>query len=109
LQIKTVINTIYYFSLTLHCLRKAIDTLYTVYDEVVNLFGSRSGGLFHIGGDEVIVGSDDSWAACYNSSTLGVPILEMINNLGLSRDDPETFYSIWQNFTANAGSEVNCK
>ena len=78
------------------------DVLSDVYDEVMSSL--VTGGVFHIGGDEVIVGSDTSWAACYNSSTLGAPILQMLQERGLSRNDPETFYGLWQNFTKRAAA-----
>lgn len=69
-----------------------------IYSDIIKKFASSS-GIIHLGGDEVIVGSDEDWAACYNSSTLGEPIITMIENLGLSRNDPESFYLVWQNFT----------
>ena len=52
-----------------------------VYKSVAEIFSQSS--YFHLGGDEVIVGSDESSQACYNSSSLGQPILEMLASLGL--------------------------
>lgn len=80
---------------------KIYDLLGDIYGEVLSHLASSS-GIFHMGGDEVIVGSDSSWAACYNSSTLGAPILQLLEERGLSRNDPESFYSLWQNFTVRA-------
>ena len=51
--------------------------------------------IFHIGGDEVVVGSDDTWAACWNSTKYGGDILNMLTSLGLSRSDQESFYTLW--------------
>lgn len=69
-----------------------------IYADIIQKFATSS-GIIHLGGDEVIVGSDESWAACYNSSSLGQPILQLLTELGLSRTDPESFYLLWQNFT----------
>ena len=74
-----------------------------IYREVVALFQSD---YFHLGGDEVIVGSDEAWAACYNSTELGKPILAYIEELGLSRGDESTFYALWDNFTMRATAMV---
>ncbi len=76
----------------------------SIYGDVISQFQSTS--YFHIGGDEVIVGSDSTWASCYNSSTLGKPILDYIDTLGLSRNDQSTFYALWENFTIRATSMV---
>lgn len=70
-----------------------------IYKEVVSLFQSS---YFHLGGDEVIVGSDEAWAACYNSTALAQPVLDYLQSAGLSRDDPRTFYALWDNFTMRA-------
>ena len=51
--------------------------------------------IFHIGGDEVVVGSDESPQACWNSTEYGGDILNLLTSLGLSRDDQESFYSLW--------------
>lgn len=74
-----------------------------IYKTAVSLFQSN---YFHLGGDEVIVGSDEAWAACYNSSTLAQPILEYLAQHGLSRDDERTFYDLWNNFTMRATGMV---
>lgn len=70
-----------------------------IYKEVVSLFQSS---YFHLGGDEVIVGSDEAWAACYNSTSLAQPVLDFLSQAGLSREDPQTFYALWDNFTMRA-------
>jgi hexosaminidase len=74
-----------------------------IYTEVIGLFQSQN---FHLGGDELIIGSDEAWAACYNSTSLGQPILAYIDKLGLSRNDQSTFYELWDNFTMRATSMV---
>lgn len=75
-----------------------------VYQEVIELFQSD---IFHLGGDEVIVGSDEAWASCYNSTALAQPILEYIDHLGLSRDERSTFFALWDNFTMRATGLVH--
>ena len=77
--------------------------LYDIYKTAASLFQSD---FFHLGGDEVIVGSDEAWAACYNSTDLGKPILEYLAQNGLSRADTRTFYALWNNFTMRATSMV---
>jgi hypothetical protein len=83
-------------------LNLANDKIYPILKDILTDLAqkfSSSSGMIHLGGDEVIVGSDEDWAACYNSSTLAQPILELLTDLHLSRQDPESFYSLWQNFT----------
>ena len=75
-----------------------------MYQDLVDIF--YSSGLMHMGGDEVIVGNDESWAACYNSSILGAPIIELLDELGLNRNDPKSFYFLWENFTVTATKMV---
>jgi hexosaminidase len=77
---------------------KIYPILGDIYSDLSRTFASSS-GMLHLGGDEVIVGSDEDWAACYNSSSLGQPILQLLTDLNLSRQDPESFYLLWQNFT----------
>jgi len=74
-----------------------------IYDEIVGLFRSN---YFHMGGDEVIVGSDEAWAACWNSSSKGKPILEKLVELGLDRGDQQSFYYLWSEFTKRATALV---
>lgn len=81
----------------------SFKVLDTIYNDVIDMFKSSH---FHIGGDEVIVGSDTTWASCYNSSTRGKPIIDYVESLGLSRQDPATFYALWENFTMRATSMV---
>jgi hypothetical protein len=83
-----------------------MNVLRDVYYDVVDAFAGSSGGLFHLGGDEVIVGSDASHRRCYNSSTLAAPIVDYLARNGLDRSDPETFYGLWQNFTKSAADMV---
>jgi len=79
------------------------NVLEQVYADVVALFSSD---LHHLGGDEVIVGSDDTWAACWNSTTAGAPIIAHLDTLGLDRAEPASFYELWANFTARAAAAV---
>jgi hexosaminidase len=77
----------------------AYELLNDIYSDVLRQFPSP---IFHIGGDEVIVGSDTTWASCYNNSVLGKEIIEFIESKGLSRQDSSTFYQLWENFTMRA-------
>jgi hexosaminidase len=81
----------------------SFNVLNSIYHDVIEQFKSP---FFHIGGDEVIVGSDSTWAACYNSSTRGKPIVDYVESLGLSREDPATFYALWENFTMRATAMI---
>jgi hypothetical protein len=55
---------------------------------------------------QVVVGSDETYAACWNSSTFGTAILDKLAALGLSRGDPESFYQLWHAFTHRASAMV---
>lgn len=63
--------------------------------------------FFHLGGDEVIVGSDEEPVrGCYNNSEYAQPILDLLASQGLSRLDNSSFYALWINFTQTAASLV---
>jgi len=70
-----------------------------VYNDVIEMFDSS---VFHLGGDEVLVGSDNSWAGCYNVTSAAKPILDYIAEHKLDRGDKQTFYGLWQQFTKRA-------
>ena len=53
------------------------------------------------------MGTDDTWAACWNSSVYGKPILDKLAALGLSRADSESFYILWQNFTQRISASIS--
>lgn len=55
--------------------------------------------FFHIGGDEILVGSDEAWASCYNGTEKAKEILEYLSVNGFDRADQESFYGLWQNYT----------
>jgi hexosaminidase len=74
-----------------------------IYRDVIRQIPSP---VFHIGGDEVVVGSDETWASCYNNSVLGKEIVDFIESQGLSRDDTSSFYSLWENFTMRATAMI---
>jgi len=84
------------------------DELYgvlgSVYHDIAKLFQSD---IFHLGGDEVIVGSDTTWAACWNSTTQGAPILAYLEEHGMDRSDPQSFYKLWSNFTTRASAALH--
>merc|ERR1712216_476361 len=50
----------------------------------------------------VVVGSDTTWAGCWNLSDAGKPIIDYITQHNLDRNDKQTFYGLWKNFTARA-------
>merc|ERR1712166_485718 len=74
-----------------------------VYHDIVDLFQSD---IFHLGGDEVIVGDDTTWASCWNNTEQGKPILDHLKALGMDRNDPQSFYKLWANFTTQAAAGV---
>jgi len=74
-----------------------------VYSDIVDLFQSD---VFHLGGDEVIVGTDDTWASCWNNTEQGKPILDYLKANGMDRSDPQSFYKLWSNFTSKAAASV---
>lgn len=83
-------------------LNLANENVYRVMDDVYSelmrvAFPMTS--YFHVGGDEIIVGTDDTDIVCYNSTTKAAPIIDMLASLGLDRNDRETFYALWQNYT----------
>lgn len=69
-----------------------------MYADVSRSIGKYS-NRFHIGGDEIIVGSDSTSIACYNHTVKGREILEYLEESGYSRDDSESFYQLWINYT----------
>lgn len=74
-----------------------------VYTDIVAAF--QQPPVFHMGGDEVIVGCEDPtkcFASCWNSTKKAPHLLAHLKKLGLSREDPESFYQIWKNFTTEA-------
>ena len=77
--------------------------LAAVYTQISDLFQSD---VFHLGGDEVLVGNDETWASCWNNTELGAPILRYLEDQGMDRADPESFYRLWGNFTRKAAAEV---
>jgi len=74
-----------------------------VYHDIVALFQSD---VFHLGGDEVIVGTDKTFASCWNNTEQGAPILQHLKDLGMDRNDPQSFYKLWANFTNQAAAGV---
>jgi hexosaminidase len=71
-----------------------------IYEDTISMFDYN--GYFHLGGDEVLVGSDEAWASCYNSTKLAQPILNYLTELGLSRNDESSFYTLLDTFTDRA-------
>jgi N-acetyl-beta-hexosaminidase len=53
---------------------------------------------FHVGGDEIMVGSDEAWASCYNSTDKAKDIVALLEQRGLDRNDPQSFYQLWKEY-----------
>jgi hexosaminidase len=67
-----------------------------VHDEIIAAFEYSS--IFHVGGDEIMVGSDQTTISCYNSTTKAPGIMEMLKEQGLDRSDPQSFYTLWADY-----------
>jgi hexosaminidase len=76
------------------------DVLQDIYHDVLDQFQYPS--IFHLGGDEVIVGSERSSHRCYNDSILATSIINYLESQGHSRQDQQSFYALWGNFTLRA-------
>eukprot|EP01033_Poteriospumella_lacustris_P003910 gene3910-2776_t len=83
----------------------SLKVLKDIYSDVLDQFAYPT--VFHLGGDEVIVGSDTSPHSCYNNTLLAPGILSYLEENGLSRDDQQSFYQLWGNFTLKATSMVH--
>jgi hexosaminidase len=83
----------------------AYNILGHLYKDTIAQFSPYS-AYFHLGGDEVIVGSDETSKACYNSTQRAQPILEYLQSNGFDRNSEETFYGLWENFTMRATEMV---
>jgi hypothetical protein len=75
----------------------ANPVVYPILQNIYEFLGHEFGypDIFHIGGDEVVVGSDETYAACWNSTEYGADILTLLETMGLSRNDQESFYALW--------------
>jgi len=82
---------------------EVLPLLGSVYHDMVKAFGAPD--LFHLGGDEVIVGSPDMWGSCYNMS--GSPVAQHIVDNGGDLSDPHEFYKLIVNFTKDATKELD--
>lgn len=76
-----------------------------VYDEIASVFTLSE--YFHVGGDEIIVGSDETSISCYNNSAKANDIINMLENNGYDRKDSEAFYSLWHNYTGQVSKLVS--
>jgi hexosaminidase len=75
-----------------------------IYSHLVTEFGAVS-NLIHMGGDEILVGSDET-NGCWNQTENAPQILEYLELNGLDRGDPETFYKLWIDFTKSSLQKV---
>ena len=83
------------------------ENVYTVLGEVyASLVKGLGGGLYHMGGDEVQVGSDTKGPACWNSSVEAPEIMAHLEKIGADRSDINTFLELWANFTIASTAEV---
>ena len=83
----------------------AYNVLRDIYSDVLDQFAFPT--VFHLGGDEVLVGSDKSSHRCYNDTVMAASIISYLEENGLSRDDQQSFYQLWGNFTLKATSMVH--
>ncbi len=76
------------------------DNIYSllrdVHAEILSAFPMSS--YFHVGGDELIIGSDEAWAQCYNSSAKAPDVLSRLDAMGLDASDPQSFYQLWKDY-----------
>jgi hexosaminidase len=86
----------------------AVALLEDVWDQLVEDF-SQSTDIFHIGGDEVLVGPGSNNEACYNSSTRASPVVDFLLSNGFDINDSESFYGLWINFTQRITEKVKTK
>ena len=91
-----------------------IAVLGDVYHDLAEMFGETD--LWHLGGDELVVGGPGGYAACWNdtnASTLGNanPIIEMLEadpaKFPGGRADKANFYKLWAEFTTKAASQLH--
>merc|ERR1711920_662387 len=75
------------------------SVLADIYGDVADMFDSS---IFHLGGDEVLVGSEIDLPSCWNLSAAAKPIIDYIAQNKLDRSDKQTFYNLWKNFTKRA-------
>ena len=62
--------------------------------------------IFHIGGDEVVVGSDEVGVSCWNNTKKAKPVVDWLVENGYDRADKNTWYGLWRNFTKKSMSNV---
>ena len=75
-----------------------------IYEELTVAFPNSN--YFHIGGDEIIVGNDSSSISCYNNTNKAVDIINYLQVNGYDRNDQESFYQLWQNYTKKVSELV---
>jgi len=90
----------------LNIINPNVDTvLAAVYGDFAQMFGSTS-DLFHLGGDEIIVGdAENAWASCWNET--GNPVAQyIIDSPIMDIHDKHSFYKLWVDFTVKATQMV---
>eukprot|EP01059_Diplonema_ambulator_P022935 TRINITY_DN382_c0_g1_i1.p1 TRINITY_DN382_c0_g1~~TRINITY_DN382_c0_g1_i1.p1 ORF type:complete len:605 (+),score=248.79 TRINITY_DN382_c0_g1_i1:72-1886(+) len=78
-----------------------LTVLGEIYADLATSFGST---VFHIGGDEVIVGSDGTGTSCWNNTEKAKSVVDWVVAHGYDRSDKETWYGLWRNFTMKSTS-----
>ena len=60
----------------------ANEAVYPILQNIYSFLGEQFHypDIFHIGGDEVVVGSDETYAACWNSTKYGTAILNFVDD-----------------------------
>lgn len=87
----------------------ANENIYPIFNDIYRELSSAFGPLnyFHVGGDELIVGSDEVTLSCYNNSKLAAPLIQLIEEKGMNRNDPNTFYSLWNDYNKKIAGLVD--
>lgn len=81
---------------------KVHEMISHVYKELVEIFDDS---VFHLGGDEVLIGGSDGWA-CWNNSVHGAHLQKHIEALGKNTSEIYSFYELWLNFTQKSTASL---
>eukprot|EP01064_Diplonema_japonicum_P020424 TRINITY_DN2982_c1_g2_i1.p1 TRINITY_DN2982_c1_g2~~TRINITY_DN2982_c1_g2_i1.p1 ORF type:complete len:613 (+),score=157.70 TRINITY_DN2982_c1_g2_i1:25-1839(+) len=83
------------------------DNVHAILSDVYKeLVASVNPTIFHIGGDEVVVGSDAAGTSCWNNTQKAKPVVDWVVANGYDRADRNTWYGVWRNFTLKSMASV---